>query len=94
LPLGARFRHPLHLWRRHAARWWPERNTLEHQARRVVEQRLVDTVLRENLAALRAEAASAALPEDLDRLVRSILARQPDLSWDDAVAALVREEAA
>ena len=60
----------------------------------MVEQRLVDTVLRENLAALRAEAASAALPEDLDRLVRSILARQPDLSWDDAVAALVREEAA
>jgi len=43
-------------------------------------------------AALRAAAASAALPEDLDRLVRSILARQPHLSWDDAVSVPVRGE--
>jgi hypothetical protein len=54
----------------------------------VIEQDLVDAVLRENRAALRAEAASAALPKDLDDQVRSILAHRPELSWDDAVAAV------
>ncbi len=67
----------------------PDRDLLERHARRVVEQRLIVTVLRENRAALRAKAVAAALPDDLDDQVRSMLACKPELSWDDAVSALI-----
>jgi hypothetical protein len=41
-------------------------------------------VLFENRAAVRAEAASAALPKEQEEQVRLVLARKPQLSWDDA----------
>jgi hypothetical protein len=72
----------------------PEREILELHARRVIEQRLVDKVLRENRSTVQAEAASVALPDDLDGRVRAILATQPELSWDDAVSVLVQGAAA
>ena len=49
----------------------PDRATLERHARRVIEQGLAEEALRENRARLQAEAASAALPADLDDRVRS-----------------------
>jgi hypothetical protein len=56
----------------------------------VLEQRLVEAAVRDSRAALQARAASKKLPEDLDGQVRSILARMPELSWDEAVAGLVQ----
>lgn len=67
----------------------PDDTVLERHARRVIEQRLVDKVLQENRSTVQAEAASVALPDDLDGQVRAILASRPELSWDDAVAILV-----
>ena len=55
----------------------------------MIEQRLVDKVLRENRSTVQAEAASLALPDDLDGQVRAILVSQPQLSWDLAVSAVV-----
>jgi hypothetical protein len=72
----------------------PDRATLERHARRVLEQRLAEANLRENRARLQAEAASAALPEDLDGRVRSLLGHRPDLAWDLAVAAVIGGEKA
>ncbi len=68
----------------------PDRRTLECQARRVVEQELTKAVLAENRARIRAEAAAAALPADLDARVRNLLDRCPELPWDAAVAAVVQ----
>jgi hypothetical protein len=68
----------------------PDDNILVCHARRVLEQRLVEAVVRDSRAAMQARAASIKLPEDLDGQVRSILARMPELSWDEAVAGLVQ----
>jgi hypothetical protein len=67
---------------------------LERHARRVIEQRLAEAALRENRARLQAEAASAALPEDLEDRVRSLLEQQPGFPWDRAVAAVIGGEEA
>jgi hypothetical protein len=67
----------------------PDSGTLERHARRVIEQGLAAEILRENRARLQAEAASAALPADLDDRVRSVLGDRPELPWDLAVAAVV-----
>lgn len=69
----------------------PDRDTLEQHARRVIEQRLTEKVLRESRAGLRAQAASTALPQDLRDRVESVLMRRPELSWDLAVATVLRD---
>jgi Protein of unknown function C-terminus (DUF2399) len=68
----------------------PERNILECHARRVIEQGLTQKLLDTNKTAMQMEASLAALPANLDAQVRSILTSRPDLSWDDAVAGLLR----
>ena len=70
----------------------PTGDILEQHARRVIEQRLADDVLRENQEALHHGAASASLPGNLVGQVGLLLAHQPQLSWDLAVAAIVRGE--
>ena len=72
----------------------PDRTTLERHARGVIEHRLVEEALLESRARLHAEAASAAIPDDLDDRVRTILRHKPELPWDLAVAAIVRSPAA
>lgn len=72
----------------------PTRDILEQHARRVIEQGLADDVLRENQNALHHGAMSATLPGDLVGQVRHVLERRPQLSWDLAVAAIVRGELA
>jgi hypothetical protein len=72
----------------------PDPDILEHHARRVIEQGLVERLLRENQERLKAEAAAAALPADLDDQVTAILEHKPEMSWDRAVAAVVRGEVA
>jgi hypothetical protein len=72
----------------------PGSDVLERHARRVIEQRLVDALVRDSQMALQAESASAVLPQDLADKVRSICEEKPELSWDAAVAALISGEAA
>jgi hypothetical protein len=71
----------------------PDRDTLVRHARHVIERRLADRVLSENQAALRTEAASAAMPHELEEQVRSMLERTPELSWDLAIVAVLGEAA-
>ena len=72
----------------------PDRGTLERHARRVIEQRLAAEAMREIRARVQEAAASAALPEDLDDRVRSVLEDKPELPWDLAVAAVIGGEGA
>jgi hypothetical protein len=67
----------------------PDSGTLERHARRVIEQGLAEEALRANRARLQAEAASAALPADLDGRVRLLLEQKPELPWDLAVAVAI-----
>lgn len=67
----------------------PDIRTLHSHARRLIEQRRADEVLRQARREIAATAASTALPEDLQDRVRAALHRAPELSWDRAVAAVL-----
>jgi hypothetical protein len=57
-------------------------------APRPVDQRLADKVLTDNRPMLASKAASAVLRAKLNDKVRSTFRQKPELSWDEAVAAL------
>jgi hypothetical protein len=67
----------------------PDAETLEHQARRAIEQRLGEKLFHDNRTKLQAEAAAVTLPEDLDDQVKALLDLQPEIPWDQAVARVV-----
>ncbi|MBV8524565.1 MAG: hypothetical protein JOY71_20990 [Acetobacteraceae bacterium] len=69
----------------------PDDATLHRHARHVVEQTFAEKALDEVRAKLRTEAASAFLPNDLGDRVRTVLRQHPEMPWDLAVAAIVRE---
>jgi hypothetical protein len=71
----------------------PDLDILERHARKMIEQRLVDLMMRENRPMVEAEAARTPLPADLSEQVTSLLETNPELPWDAAVAELVRGEA-
>jgi hypothetical protein len=62
----------------------PDHRTLERHALRVIEQKVAHKVLREQQAMLRAQAATIALPKELENQVRSLLEHEPELSWVSA----------
>jgi hypothetical protein len=71
----------------------PDLDILERHARKMIEQRLVDLMMRENRPMVEAEAARTLLPADLSEQVTSLLDNNPEPPWDEGVAALVRGEA-
>ena len=68
----------------------PDDATIEQQARRVIEQQMtqeaIATVSREILERV----GAVQLPLNLRRRIEAELARHPELSWDAAVAGIVR----
>jgi hypothetical protein len=70
----------------------PKLEILERHARKMIEHRVIDRMIRENGAAAEAEAARTPLPANLTEQVTSFLQNKPELPWDEAVAALVRGE--
>jgi len=70
----------------------PDRDILECHARRMVEQRLADKLLRDNQPALQAKVASTRFPANLDDKVWSILQQKPEQSWDEALASFVASD--
>jgi hypothetical protein len=67
----------------------PDGTTLEHHARRVAEQRLIEDLLTKVQDEVREQAAKIELPVNLDEQVRNLLQRNPAMAWDEAVAAIV-----
>jgi hypothetical protein len=72
----------------------PENDTLTQHARRRIEQdRIEQELTRKGLEGLAPEvaqrAAEISLPEDLEDRVQELLAEQPELSWDQALAQIV-----
>jgi hypothetical protein len=70
----------------------PASDVLERHARRLVEQRLANELLRDNRPALQARAASIALPDDLDDKMWSALKQKPGLSWAEALSSFVASD--
>jgi hypothetical protein len=68
----------------------PQPDILEQHARRLIAQRLAKEALDKICDPLVAEAAAYALPGDLDDQVRQLLADQPELSWDMALAMILK----
>ena len=61
----------------------PDDDTMRSHARRVVEEMLAEQALMHVREKMQTEAAAAHLPADLGEQVRSMLADQPDLPWDE-----------
>jgi hypothetical protein len=67
----------------------PKADIIEQHARRLVEQGLARDALNGLNDRLTKEAAAHKLPPDLDEKIRVRLGRQPELSWDMALALIL-----
>jgi hypothetical protein len=68
----------------------PDEDTLTRQARRLIEQQLAAAAVEKLRAKLSRAAARTPLPADLRQAVEQRLAAEPQLSWDAALAELLR----
>jgi len=68
----------------------PAAETIDCHARRLIEQQFANKAMEEMMPEIKKQAASATLPADLRRFVEAELARRPELPWDAAVSAVVR----
>jgi hypothetical protein len=67
----------------------PENGTLEEQARRLLEAKLTKEVVEKNRKQIADQAARFEFAADLDEQVMALLAEQPSLSWDAALAEIL-----
>jgi hypothetical protein len=68
----------------------PDADIIEAQARRVIERRLTEEALAGMRDEIARQAAMTELPEDLRQLVEAKLQADPTLSWDVAVARVLK----
>jgi hypothetical protein len=68
----------------------PDADTLVHHARRVIVRELTNRALLEMQDAAATAAAAIALPADLEEQVAAMLAADPGIPWDIAVARIAR----
>jgi hypothetical protein len=76
----------------HAKKFVPSKAVIEAHARRVWEQLQGEERCKDILQAIHAEAATAELPGDLVARVKKLLKKERTLSWDQAVAKVVKEQ--
>src|SRR5215472_14887890 len=67
----------------------PTSDVLEQQARHRLQMKLTNERLAEQADEIAEQAAAMALPDDLAAQVRELLDKQPELSWDQALAQLI-----
>jgi hypothetical protein len=69
----------------------PDAKTVELHARRVVEQVLAEKAMLKMLAKIHKKAELVPLPENLMQRIRDTFQDSPAISWDTALANIVRE---
>jgi len=74
----------------HAKKVIPDKAVIEAHARRLWEQQQAEERCKDILEAIHAEAQTAELPGDLVARVKKLLKKERTLSWDQAVAKIVR----
>ena len=73
----------------HAKKIVPDEAVIEAHARRIWEQIQAEQRCKEILEQIHAQAATALLPPDLVARVQDLLEKEPELSWDQAVAKIL-----
>jgi hypothetical protein len=68
----------------------PDDATIEQQARRVIEQQMTQEAIATVSKEILERVGAVQLPLNLRRRIEAELARHPELSWDAAVAGIVR----
>jgi hypothetical protein len=76
----------------HTEKVIPADDVMEAHVRRIWEQQQAKERCKEILDQIHTEAATAALPDDLVDQVEELLAEEPELSWDQAVAKVMSAE--
>jgi hypothetical protein len=69
----------------------PENRALVQHARRLIEQKMTRKALNAAAAEIAQRAASVELPEDLEDQIQALLAKQPAMAWDEALAQIVTD---
>jgi hypothetical protein len=69
----------------------PDEATIEKHARRIVEQIGTEKALKEILVEIQEEAQTVPLPENLTERIKEMLKDSPEMSWDTAVAEVIRD---
>jgi hypothetical protein len=69
----------------------PDGKVLEAHARRIIEQHLAEKLIEKALPRLKKDAEALKLPADLDRQIRTLLAKNPVLAWDMAVVEILKD---
>jgi hypothetical protein len=69
----------------------PENGALVQHARRLIEQEMTRKALNAAAAEIARRAASIELPQDLEDQIQTLLATQPELAWDQALAQIVTD---
>jgi hypothetical protein len=62
---------------------------LTAHARRFIEQQLAQKLITKALPRLKKDAEAVKLPADLDRQIRTLQAKKPQLAWDMAVVEIL-----
>jgi DNA topoisomerase 6 subunit A-like protein len=70
----------------------PAAKVLEAHARRIIEQDLAQELIEKSLPKIQKEAKAVQLPKDFLGQVKALLAISPELSWDMALAQIIRTE--
>jgi hypothetical protein len=70
----------------------PEEATLQAHARRLIEQQLAAAAVEKLKAKLHKDALTRPLPADLSARVKALIVERPELSWDAALAELLRAD--
>jgi len=60
-------------------------------ARRLIEQKMTRKELNAAAAEIARRAASVELPQDLEDQIQALLATQPAIAWDEALAQIVTD---
>jgi len=66
----------------------PDDDVIEEHARRVIKRHLTEQTIAKISDEFTKQAEAVALPEDLPEQIKELLADEPSLSWDAAVAAI------
>jgi hypothetical protein len=69
----------------------PDVTVLEAHARRIIEQQIAQKILEQAMPDIQSQSAAKTLPSNLEKRVKARLKKSPELSWDMALAEIIRE---
>lgn len=81
------------LSRHGVSKFIPERDVVERHARRTIEGKLLEEAVAKISGGIAAQAKGIMLPTDINQQIEAVFAKHPSVSWDEAVARIIRGRA-